>query len=159
MQIPMLICRLKTNKPLKKSQTPLLRGYILNKFGKKDYVELHNHSGEGFVYIYPKIQYKIIGGDAVLIGIKEGINVLGDIILDIKELDLKGEIYKVVNGYVRVKLEEFGVADDMIKYKFISPWIALNEKNYLKFKNLDKEGRKKLLERILIGNVLSMRSI
>jgi len=156
MQIPILMCRLKTNKPLKKSQTPFLRGYILNKFGKEDYVELHNHSGNGFVYTYPKIQYKVIGGDAVLVGIREGINILGEIILNIRELNLKGEVYKVVNGYARVKFEEFGVADDMIKYKFISPWIALNERNYLKFKELDGNGRKELLERILIGNILSM---
>ncbi len=155
-KLPILICRLKTNEPLKKSQTPYLRGYILNIFGKENYVELHNHSGNGFVYIYPKIQYKIISGDAVLIGIKEGINILGEIILDIRELNLKGEVYKVVNGYAKVKFEEFGVADEMIKYKFISPWIALNEKNYLKYKELDDEGKKELLERILIGNVLSM---
>ncbi len=71
-------------------------------------------AGNGFVYIYPKIQYKIISGDAVLIGIKEGINILGEIILDIRELNLKGEVYKVVNGYAKVKFEEFGVTDDKI---------------------------------------------
>ncbi|ADG13846.1 conserved hypothetical protein [Methanocaldococcus infernus ME] len=156
MKLPILICRLKTNKPLKKSQTPYVRGYILNKFNKEEYKELHNHSGNGFIYTYPKIQYKIIGGDAILLGIKEGINILGDIILNIKELELKGEIYKVVNGYAKVRFEDFGTTKEMVKYKFISPWLALNEKNYSKYKELDNEGKKELLEKILVGNVLSM---
>ncbi|WP_457612307.1 CRISPR-associated endonuclease Cas6, partial [Methanocaldococcus sp.] len=121
-----------------------------------DYKDLHNHSGNGFIYTYPKIQYKIIGGDAVLIGIKEGISILGNIVLNIRELNLKGSIYKVINGYAKMKFEEFGVAKEMIKYKFISPWIALNERNYIKYKELDEDGKRELLEKILIGNVLSM---
>ncbi|AEF96270.1 CRISPR-associated endonuclease Cas6 [Methanotorris igneus] len=156
MELPILMCRLKTNEPLKKSQTPYLRGYILNEFNKEDYKELHNHSNNGFIYTYPKIQYKIIGGDAVLIGIKEGINILGEIVLDIKKLELNHKVYTVTGGYVKVVFEEFGVSDEMKRYKFISPWVALNEKNYLKYKELDEDGRKNLLEKILIGNVLSM---
>jgi hypothetical protein len=156
MKFPILICRLKTNEPLKKSQTPYLRGYILNKFNKEDYKELHNHSGNGFVYTYPRVQYKIIGGDAVLMGIKEGINILGEIILNIDKLELNHEVYNVVGGYAKVRFEDFGVSDEMMRYKFISPWIALNERNYVKYKELDESGRKKLLEKILVGNVLSM---
>ncbi|AAB98993.1 hypothetical protein MJ_0978 [Methanocaldococcus jannaschii DSM 2661] len=81
---------------------------------------------------------------------------MGEIILNIRELNLKGEVYRVVNGYAKVKFEEFGVAENMIKYKFISPWIALNEKNYLEYKELDEDGKKELLEKILVGNILSM---
>ena len=44
----------------------------------------------------------------------------------------------------------------MRKYKFLSPWIALNESNYLHYKNLnDEDYRKQFLERIFIGNILS----
>jgi len=60
MQIPILICRLKTDKPLKKSQTPFLRGYILNKFGKEDYVELHNHSGMVFSIHIQKYSIRLL---------------------------------------------------------------------------------------------------
>ncbi len=150
----MIICRLKTNKPLKKIHTPYLRGYILKKF--PNYVELHHHSNGGFLYMYPKIQYKVINGDAVILGIKEGINILKDIIFDIDKLELNKEVYYVVNGYIKAVFEEFGESEEMITYKFISPWIALNEKNYLKYKNMDNESRKELLEKILIGNILSM---
>ncbi|MDK2978872.1 MAG: hypothetical protein PWP52_1586 [Bacteroidales bacterium] len=156
MELKTMYCKLKTDRPLKKSQTSYLRGYILNKFNKCGYKELHNHSGGGFIYSYPKIQYKIMGGNAYLIGISEGVNILGSIVLDINKLELNHETYNVVDGYVSVKSEELGVCDDLKKYKFVSPWVALNEKNYLDYKKLNENERKEKLERILVGNLLSM---
>ncbi len=54
-------------------------------------------------------------------------------------------------------LPHIGIHDKIKKYKFLSPWLALNEKNYQKY---NKSGtllkRKELLEKILIGNILSM---
>ncbi|WP_292459933.1 CRISPR-associated endonuclease Cas6 [Methanothermococcus sp.] len=156
MKLKTMYCKLKTDKPLKKSQTPYLRGYILNKFDKCGYEILHNHSGNGFIYSYPKIQYKIMGGNAYIIGMDEGTNILGGIVLELRELELNHETYKVIDGYISVKSEEFGVCDDLKKYKFIAPWIALNEKNYSSYKKLNENERKEKLEKIIIGNLLSM---
>ncbi|UXM84648.1 CRISPR-associated endonuclease Cas6 [Methanococcus aeolicus] len=156
MELKTMYCKLKTDKPLKKSQTSYLRGYILNKFNKCGHKELHHHSGNGFIYSYPKIQYKIMGGNAYLIGIDEGTNILGSMVLDIDKLELNHELYDVVDGYISVKSEDFGACDDLKKYRFVSPWVALNEKNYLDYKKLNENGRKEKLEKILIGNLLSM---
>jgi hypothetical protein len=42
-------------------------------------------------------------------------------------------------------------------YEFLSPWMALNQKNYSTFIKLNTfEEKKALLKRILIGNILSM---
>jgi hypothetical protein len=40
-------------------------------------------------------------------------------------------------------------------YQFATPWIALNQVNYFKFKNLEAEKRRLFLERLLVGNTLS----
>ncbi len=153
MNLPILYYNIKTNKPLKKSQIPQLRGYFLNKY---DSEELHNHSGNGFKYTYPKVQYKIFKGSAYLIGINEGANILGEIGLKTKELELNHEVYKIIDGYLSLKQLDYGVSDEMKDYKFISPWLALNEKNYEDYKNLNDEEKKEKLEKILIGNILSM---
>ena len=153
MKLPILYYKIKADKPLKKSQIPHLRGYFLNKYKSE---ELHNHSGNGFKYTYPKVQYKIFGGNAHLVGIGEGINILSSIALKTKELELNHEIYKIVDGYISLKQLNFGISDEMKDYKFISPWLALNEKNYRDYKNLDDKEKKEKLERILIGNILSM---
>ena len=48
------------------------------------------------------------------------------------------------------------ITEDITEYKFATPWIALNTDNYLKYNTLDKRFHKKLLEKILTGNLLSM---
>ena len=42
------------------------------------------------------------------------------------------------------------------RYRFISPWLALNEKNYEIFKGASLTERRTLLTSILIGNLLSI---
>lgn len=49
----------------------------------------------------------------------------------------------------------FEIREEYVIYKFISPWLALNEKNYEKFKSFDKSKRKEFLEKLLVANVLS----
>ena len=49
----------------------------------------------------------------------------------------------------------FEIREEYAVYKFISPWLALNEDNYEKFKLLDKNKRREFLEKILVANVLS----
>lgn len=49
----------------------------------------------------------------------------------------------------------FEIREEYAVYKFISPWLALNENNYEKFKSLDRNQRKEFLEKILIANILS----
>ena len=153
MKIPILYYKIKTDRPLKKSQIPYLRGYFLNKYKSE---ELHNHSGNGFKYTYPKVQYKIFKGNAHLIGIDDGIPVLSNIALKTMELELNHETYKIVDGYIALKKLDFGISDEFKDYKFISPWLALNEKNYNEYKKLDENGKKEKLEKILIGNIIAM---
>jgi hypothetical protein len=152
-KLPILHYKIKTDKPLKKSQIPYLRGYFLNKYKCE---ELHNHSGNGFKYTYPKVQYKIFKGNAHLIGIDDGIPVLSNIALKTMELELNHETYKIVDGYIALKKLDFGISDEFKDYKFISPWLALNEKNYNEYKKLDENGKKEKLEKILIGNIIAM---
>ena len=42
-------------------------------------------------------------------------------------------------------------------YKFITPWLGLNQVNYQKYSNLTEwKDKKELLNKILVGNLLSM---
>jgi hypothetical protein len=52
---------------------------------------------------------------------------------------------------------EFGFSDETFMYEFVSPWIGLNQKNFMSYKSLKtKSEHNSLLRRILIGNMLSM---
>lgn len=145
---------LKTDSSIKESSSQL-RGYIGKKFG--EYPILHHHIKNGdFLYTYPKVQYKVIEGTASILGIEEGAKVLKEISDDLNELVLGKNTYKIQQKVIYG--QEFDVrTGKKTKYRFITPWIALNAQNYRLYQELDNWKDKKIfLNKILVGNILSM---
>ncbi len=154
MEMKTLFITLKTSHPVEEDASKL-RGFIGNKF--PDYPILHHHiSDVGFLYTYPKVQYKIIEGTPIILGIEEGAEVVKEISEKIDELTLGKQTYRTLEKQIFEKIEEFGKVKEYKQYKFITPWLALNEKNYGKYKDLDRKNQILLLHKILIGNVLSI---
>lgn len=136
-----------------------LRGYFANEF---EHVLFHHHKDDGKLrYQYPLIQYKIIDNDPVVIALGKGCKVVTENFLDIKKLNLNGKIYEHPTGKLQVMTSELKVIDDYemfpYRYEFISPWVALNQRNYQKYTNKLDEGKEKtkFLAKILTGNILS----
>ena len=145
---------LKTNKRINQDSSKL-RGYIGNQF---DYPLLHNHyANNKILYSYPRVQYHIIDGEASILGIEEGADLLKEIADDITELRLSDSYYNVEDRILIDNEYNVTTTNKEYHYKFVSPWIALNKKNYESFSKLeDWKERKILLNRILAGNILSM---
>lgn len=57
---------------------------------------------------------------------------------------------------VTFEIKKMEVKQEKKYYKLISPWIALHHDNYEKFKKLQSDAKKYFLEKILIGNILSV---
>jgi len=70
---------------------------------------------------------------------------------------LKEKYKSGLKVWLRAKIEYFGATSSHISYSFLTPWLALNEKNYAKYLKLKiwKE-KKEFLAKILIGNIISM---
>jgi len=155
MDIKTLVLTLKTDKPIEESASKL-RGYIGEKF--PEYPILHHHVQEvGYLYTYPRVQYKILGGTPMILGIEEGAEVLKKISGDIEELQLGKSSYKVNEIQMNQINAEFGPCRENLHYKFLTPWLALNPENYQKFQEMrDWKEKKIFLNGILIGNILSM---
>ncbi|MDZ7691715.1 MAG: CRISPR-associated endonuclease Cas6 [Balneolaceae bacterium] len=132
-----------------------LRGYFGRLFQERSEL-LHNHMGNGeFRYAYPQVQYKVIGGTPMLVGISEGADLLGDLFLKIKELDIGGQKYPVRQKNIEGKRIEVGVSESSQTYRFQTLWMALNQQNHEQYEQADELERQHQLERILIGNCLS----
>jgi hypothetical protein len=132
-----------------------LRGFFATKFS--EYELLHQHiNADKLIYRYPKIQYKIIDRTPLVIGINEGAQVLNEIYDKYDTIKLGDSTYKIVEMDVVMRKEDFGITDHILSYRFITPWLALNQKNYERYVKSDRSGRKDLLCRTLIGNILSM---
>ncbi|MFQ6118436.1 MAG: CRISPR-associated endonuclease Cas6 [Methanosarcinales archaeon] len=153
MKLNILYLTLKTDKPVLESPSKL-RGYIGNTF--KNNPILHNHSDYGFIYTYPKVQYKVINNTPVILGINEGAEALKDIFDKIDQLKLDKE-YKIKEIQINQIKSDFGPKRENSQYNFITPWLAFNQDNYKRFKAIKNwKERKLLLNNILIGNILSM---
>ncbi len=144
---------LKTNKPVKESGT-FLRGFVGNKF--RDEPILHHHLEKNYLYTYPLVQYKVIKGTPVILGINEGATALKNISNEFDNLKLGTSSYKIVEKQTIEKYQNFCFSEKERKYNFVIPWIALNEKNYKEYNSLNKKEQTLLLHKVLIGNILSV---
>ncbi len=132
-----------------------LRGYFAEMFKEKSDL-LHNHFSDGKnIYRYPLVQYKVVENIPILIGLEDGARLLIDLFLDLKEIIIDSNTYKINSKNLTTKNLESGVINDLITYNFISPWIALNPNNYRAFVIQSENEQRDKLKAILTGNILS----
>jgi hypothetical protein len=138
---------------LRASYSPKLRGY----FGRKYHDEkiLHNHNGEKFVYQYPLVQYKVIKGIPIIIGLASGSDVILNVGIHENGIDMDGIYHDFGRTEIKTELVEIGTCGKIHQYEFATPWIALNQKNMAKYRGVDDIEKEELLEQILIGNLIS----
>ncbi len=131
-----------------------LRGYLGNKF--IEFQDMHNHEENGVKYGYPMMQYKIIEDTPSIIGIGESGTTLMKIAGDIDEVNINGVTTTIEEKLITMDKVNFEATEDMQLYRFISPWMCLNQKNYDDYMKGNETEKHNILKRILIGNLISM---
>ena len=153
MKINTCTLTIKTDKDVIESSNKF-RGYIAN--NNPDNILLHHHIDNILIYSYPQVQYGVINGTPYIFGIDEGVQAIKELNNNLTELQLTRH-YNILEKQLTEKVVDIKTTTQQHKYKFISPWIGLNQKNYQKYKKIDNTRDKKiLLNKILIGNILSM---
>ncbi len=132
-----------------------LRGYFGNLF-KEQSPLLHNHleSGEQ-LYQYPMVQYKVLQGVPTLVGLNEGAELLIQLFLQIKSIDIDGHSYPVLQKNIESRQVTIGLSDDLHHYQFETLWMALNQQNYTAYLKEDELQQSHHLKAVLVGNILS----
>lgn len=141
---------------IKPYEIPAFRGAIISKVGKEN-ILFHNHlNGNAFLYRYPLIQYKNISNRPAIMCVDYGVDEIHkyfekkdwDIQIGDRWLDMR--IYKLfMNQFI------MQVWDKMFQYK-INNWIALNQKNYLRYQEKEAlSDRIQILENTLKANIIS----
>ena len=154
MIVKTMLLKMESNQPIKED-TSKLRGFFARKFD--GYLLMHNHLGNNkFLYKYPRIQYKTVGQVKVILGLVEGVDILQSIYNQYDQLVLNGHTYQIYSKEIILKEEDFGITTNNLKYKFLSPWFALNEENYQRYKKYNYSERADQLESILIRNIMAI---
>ena len=143
---------------LKPSQIHKFRGFIGNLF--RDYDLLHNHdpiTGK-LIYRYPLIQFKLINGIPAIIAITDkAVELFSLLFLKVNEVVIEDLKIPVFEKDLHIENVDFGYVNETFMYEFISPWMALNQKNFCRYsKSNSKAKKKQILRQTLIGNILSM---
>ena len=142
------------NIKIEKRDSAKIRGYFGNKF--IDSIKMHNHLGDKFLYAYPMIQYKILKGAPLIIAMQDAIPTLHNAIMHTEEIIIADTAYSCNDIDIKLDTRELGLSNKMNKYVFLNPWVCLNQANYNKYKHLNNEEKNTFLDKILIGNILSM---
>ena len=145
---------LKTDKHISASPSKV-RGFIGGEYS--DFSVLHNHiKDDKFMFSYPLVQYKVIDDTIVIVGIDEGGETLKKIASELSILNLD-KAYNINEKIIHEKEFDIKPSSEEKHYKFITPWIGLNQKNYQKYMNTKSwKDKKDILNKILVGNLLSM---
>ena len=132
-----------------------LRGYFANRFQEESDL-FHNHEADGkSIYRYPLIQYKVINGHPMLVAIGEGAQWIVKAFLEVSEIQIEDQVYPLSNKNLKSKKVTIGVDNNLYRYEFCSPWMALSQKNFEVFKKMNPEQQMDKLQKILVGNILS----
>ena len=115
----------------------------------------HQHTDEGLKYRYPLIHYHILDEKAVITGFLEGVDETKKLFQKLNYLQLGKKKHHITGKKLAITEQEFGLTDRTHRYRFVSPWIALNSRNYQKYIGFNGSSRLKFLEKILTGNILS----
>jgi hypothetical protein len=148
--------RLRLTRPLRAGEAPTLRSFFGCEFADEVHRHCHNPDGS-LIYQYPRVQFKVIGRTALLIGVAEGSELLQRLWTDIDETICGDEDVRVREAEFETHKHTFEVTTERIEYRFVTPWLALNEKNFHEYTGTrNQRTRKDELARIVVGNCLGI---
>lgn len=153
MKLPILIVQF--NNEITPQEIQLFRGAVIASLNEKD-ILFHNHTENGVVYHYPRIQYKRIHKKAAIICIKEGIKSIGELFcaesyhykFGEREVDMRID---TINTYQT----DIDFCEEPKRYRLLN-WLPLNSENYKEYQAIEGMAQRiTFLEEKLIGNLLS----
>jgi hypothetical protein len=94
---------------------------------------------------------------AHLIGIAEGGVVVERLWKEVDQARLGDEVLPVLEATLQRRKEPFGGTAEPVEYRFLTPWLGLNQDNHRRYEHAKSYiERYDLLSRVLVGNCLSL---
>lgn len=155
MKVPEFRLIMKTDPPAR-GDPGWVRGFFANLFSGNPLFGNHSPTG-GNLYLFPRVQYRVADGCLVVMGVAEGAEAVEAIAISPRTLRLGRREVQVIDIQRRGTEVDVGLGPRVVKYRFVRPWMPLNQENHSKFlaANTLTEQRD-LLERIMIGNLLTL---
>ncbi|MFQ6604806.1 MAG: CRISPR-associated endonuclease Cas6 [Fidelibacterota bacterium] len=151
-KVPSVAVKIVTDKPVKK--TPYqVKGVIMRQFPDEEIVPmLDGRYREKF--LYPRVQVKILNEQIYLLGLNEGVAPIMSLIDKFDFLDFGNITFQVLGADVDKNDNRFQPTNRLIRYRFITPWVALNQITGSRYRFLNNAERAVFLNRLLGQNIV-----
>lgn len=128
-----------------------LRGFLADKY--RENTVFHNHLSDGYNYTYPKLQYKLIKNMLSIMGIGEDVTEINKKLFEeIDYLNIDGNLIFDIQKEIEIFDDEIEfTGDKMYEYRFVTPYLPLNDKNFSKYLR-----REYTLEQAITNNILEV---
>ncbi len=147
-----VIARIITDKPVRK--TPYqVKGVFMRQFPDLEIVPMMDGTFRDR-FLYPRVQIKILNEQVYMIGIHEGVDPIVELAGRLDILDFGNITFQVFDTEVNVKDDQFKAVDRLIRYRLLTPWVALNQMTGSRYRFLNNNERIGFLNRLLGQNIV-----
>jgi hypothetical protein len=149
-------CRFHLARRCTAHEAPDLRSFFGDALADSIQSSFYDDRGQA-VFDYPRLQFKLIETTATLLGLAEGAAFLQRIRRELEAPSVGGEQFEILDVDWETQDAEIAVTTEPREYRFVTPWLGLNQKNFRAYVGSRHRGfRKDELSRILVGNCLGM---
>ena len=150
--IKSVVVRVITDKPVRK--TPYqVKGVFMRQFPEESIVPMLNGSLRDR-FLYPRVQVKILNEQIYIIGLNEGVEPVLQLSKKFKSFDFGNITFEVENFDVEESKEQFVPSNKLLKYRFITPWVALNHMTGGKYRFLTNQEKPSYLNKLIGQNIV-----
>ena len=147
-----VLATLITDKPVKKTAYQV-KGVFMRHYPDLDFIPMLNAKYRDR-YLYPRVQVKVLNEQIYIIGVGDGSDCVLQLIDKIRTLDFGNITFEVNDKNIIDMMDQFQQADQLIRYRFVTPWVALNQTTGRKYRALNNSERVNFLNKLLGQNIV-----
>ena len=152
--IDSVVVRIITDKPVRK--TPYqVKGVFIRQYPDQPVIPMLDGTYRD-KFLYPRVQVKILNEQIYIIGIHEGVEPVLSLIEKFDIFDFGNITFEIQNTDIEQGDQQFIPTDRLIRYKFLTPWVALNQMTGGKYRFLTNQEKPSFLNRLLGQNIVFM---
>lgn len=147
-----IVARLITDKPVKKTAYQV-KGVFMKQYPNSPVIPMLDGRYRD-KFLYPRVQVKILNEQIYLVGIKDGADPVLSITKDFELLNFGNITFNILDVELEENIDQFKHVDQLLRYRFVSPWIALSKNTQNRYKFLKSKDRIAFLNRLLGQNIV-----
>lgn len=147
-----IVARLITDKPVKKTAYQV-KGVFMKQYPNSSAIPMLDGRYRD-KFLYPRVQVKILNEQIYLVGIKDGADPVLEMTKELELLNFGNITFKILDKDIEESIDQFKHVDQLLRYRFVSPWIALSKNTQNRYKFLKNKDRMAFLNRLLGQNIV-----